>query len=466
MPTNSRPNILLITTDQQRTDTLGCYGSVQVPSPHIDALAGRGVLFERAYTPCPVCIPARCSWMTGKYPHQHGIARMEDAIDDTPLLPDHLMTVPQHLQTAGYYTAAFGKTHVWPERGYHEKKTTGGKGARWTKSAGLEIGLGPLGRDYAAWLEARHPGAYEKIYEQRSRPEYEKNRTAIDNVLPLEEYVDYWIAQNTIDFIQRRAGERGGHGGRGEGRPWFAWCGFCSPHDPMDPPEPYCRMFDPEKVVLPPNYGINIDASPRATTAEQDKLARWHIAHYWGLCALIDDQVGRVVKALDESGQGKDTLIIFTSDHGEMLWDRGRLAKAWFYDPIIRVPLIVVPPGGERGRRMGGIVEAFDVAPTMMDYAGAGMSAGAAATTLRGVVEGGSQTREFAMSEFTASDKSFRTVCTVTERFKYIWTSGVRTEEFFDLVKDPLERRNVLNDPAYAAEVAKLRKMMIGRLSE
>jgi arylsulfatase A-like enzyme len=455
MPEESRPNILLITTDQQRMDTLGCYGSRQVKTPHLDALAARGVVFRRAYTQNPVCIPARCSWMTGRYIHQHGVTHMEETIDDTPLLPEHEVTVPQLLQSAGYRTAAFGKTHVWPERGYHEKQTTGGKGVRWVKSAGLPIGLAPLGRDYAGWLEQRHPGAYETIYAQRRRPEYRQCFSAIDNVLPLEEYVDYWTAENTISFIARK-----------HDRPWFAWCGFCSPHDPMDPPEPYCRMFDPATVELPPNYGIDIDGAPRPTTPEQDRVARWHIAHYWGLCAMLDDLVGRVLRALDESGQAQRTLIVFVSDHGEMLWERGRLAKAWFFDPIIRVPLIVVPPrGAGEGRRVDGIVETFDVAPTMLDYARAGIPSRMTASTLRPLVEGSGTGKPVALSHYVGSKRDFRTLCAVTERFKYIWADGVRKEEFFDLVSDPLERVNRLNDPACADEIARLRKLMIDRLA-
>jgi arylsulfatase A-like enzyme len=455
MPADPRPNILFITTDQQRTDTIGIYGSRQVRTPNIDALAARGVVFGRAYTQNTICIPARTCWMTGRYIHQHGIDYMEENIDDTPLLPDHERTVGEYLQSAGYHTGAFGKLHVWPERGYHEKKTCGGKGARWTRSAGMEIGLGPLGRDYAAWLEAKSPGAYERMYEQRRLPEYEKYRSAIDNVLTLEEYVDTWCAENTIDFIRR-----------GHGKPWFAWCGFCSPHDPMDPPEPYCRMYKPDDVELPPNYGINLDGSPRPTTPEQDRVARRHIAHYWGLVTLIDDQVGRIVKALDETGQAANTLILFVSDHGEMLWERGRLAKSWFYEPIVRVPLMVVPPGGmKRGARVEGLVETFDVAPTMLDYACAGIPRSMSATSLRPLIEQGGPGKPVAFSQFVASDRAFRTVCTVTERFKYVWSSGVRPEEFFDMQSDPLERRNLIADPASRDEIDRLRKLMIERLA-
>ena len=203
MPLQHRPNILLLTTDQQRFDTLGCNGNTWIRTPHMDALASRGVNFQRAYVQNTVCIPSRACLQTGRYDHQHGVEYMEEAIDDTPGLPAWETTFMERLQAAGYRTCGFGKLHMLPPKGFHELTICGGKGSRWTRSAGLEIGLGPLGRDYAAWLEARHPGAYELIYEQRRRPEYAQFRTAITNVLPLEEYVDYWTAENTIACIRR-----------------------------------------------------------------------------------------------------------------------------------------------------------------------------------------------------------------------------------------------------------------------
>ncbi|NOY81574.1 MAG: sulfatase-like hydrolase/transferase [Kiritimatiellaeota bacterium] len=187
MQDDSRPNILLITTDQQRWDTLGCYGNPHVRTPHLDALAARGARFETAIVQNPVCIPSRACLQTGRYTHQHGVEYMESVIDDTPGLPPDELTVMERLQHAGYRTAAFGKIHMMPERGFHEQQVTGGKGQRWTRSAGLPIGLAPLGRDYAAWLEARDRGAYERIYEQRRTPEYRRDKGTLSNVLPLEE---------------------------------------------------------------------------------------------------------------------------------------------------------------------------------------------------------------------------------------------------------------------------------------
>ncbi len=255
MGSDPRPNVLLITTDQQRYDTVGLSGISHARTPCLDALAGRGAFFRNAFCQNPICIPSRACLMTGRYTHQHGVDYMEQVIDDTPGLPVWELTIQERLQHAGYRTAAFGKIHMMPERGFHEQQVTGGKGARWRKSAGLPIGLAPLGRDYAAWLEERHPGGYEAIYERRREPDYSQYATSVPFPLPLEEYVDYWTAQNTIDFVECD-----------HDRPFFVWCGFCGPHPPCDPPAPYDTMYAEDEVVLPANYGVHEDGSPRQTT--------------------------------------------------------------------------------------------------------------------------------------------------------------------------------------------------------
>ncbi|MFC1461734.1 sulfatase-like hydrolase/transferase, partial [Verrucomicrobiota bacterium] len=146
-----RPNIIVITTDQQRYDTLGVTGNPIVKTPHIDRLAAEGVLFTRAYCQSTICVPSRACLHTGKYIHQHGVQYMENEIEKTPPLPPWEKTFMDRLQEAGYYTGAVGKIHMMQPKGYHETVLTGGKGARWTQATGLEIGPAPLGQNYAAW---------------------------------------------------------------------------------------------------------------------------------------------------------------------------------------------------------------------------------------------------------------------------------------------------------------------------
>ncbi len=454
MPSDPRPNILLITTDQQRYDTLGANGSHWMQTPHLDALAKRGVAFHNAFIQNPVCIPSRACMQTGRHTHQHGIRYMEAVIDDTPGLPQWETTFMERLQIAGYHTGAFGKIHMMPEKGFHELKVTGGKGQRWTKSAGLDIGLAPLGRDYAAWLEERHPGGYEAIYEQRRHPDYLKYKSALTNVLPLEEYVDYWIAENAIDFMEKD-----------HGKPFFAWCGFCGPHGPIDPPRPYDTLYAAEDVILPPNYSVDQNGNPRTTTAEQDALARRFCAYYWGLVTLIDDMVGRIVACLGKRNLLDNTLVLFVSDHGEMMFDFGRLGKGNFFDPVIHVPLIAAPPAGTaKPHETDALVEVFDVAPTILDYASCEIPASMSAGSLRPVIEGRGTGKESTLCEYMTNDQSRQGVCIRTARHKYAYWGGSQPEQFYDLQEDPLERRNLIDDSSYQSEIGRHRLLMIDRL--
>ena len=168
---SDRPNILLISTDEQRYDTLGVAGNTQVRTPHLDALSSRGAFFERPYIQNTVCIPSRACLQTGRYTHQHGVTYMEAEIDLTPGLPEWEVTFMERLQAAGYRTGATGKMHMMPQKGLHYQRLVGGKGSRWTEAEGGPLGPGPLGPTYASWLETRHPGGYEAIYEQRRRPD-------------------------------------------------------------------------------------------------------------------------------------------------------------------------------------------------------------------------------------------------------------------------------------------------------
>ena len=456
------PNILLITTDQQRWDTLGCYGNKKVKTPNIDALAAQGTRFERPYTQNTICTPARACLQTGRYIHQHGVTFQANPIDRTPGLPHHELTFMEHLHdVAGYYTAAFGKIHMWPPKGFRFTMLTEGKGSRWTESSGLALGPGPLGPIYAAWLEERHPGGYEKIYAQRREPQY-KEMTAITNVLPLEDYIDTWITNNTAGFMRES-----------RDRPFFAWCGICGPHGPLDPPEPYASMYDPAEVDMPVTYLADDSDKPkhlqngggRFAKEPDDRIIRNAIAKYWGLCTMIDDMVGQLVQTLADAGTLENTLIIYASDHGDHMGDWSRGGKGTFWEPSARVPLIVVPPAGyERIPMVADAVETFQIAPTILDYAGMPVPEAMAATSLRPVIEGKSQLPGLAFSDYVGNPRSIRGTAVITNRYKYAYWGREFGSEFYDLQEDPHEMRNLAQDPAAQARIREHHGLLTERL--
>jgi len=468
----SRPNILVITTDQQRFDTLGVSGNSYVRTPHLDALAARGVLFRRGYIQSPACIPSRASIQTGRYTHQHGVYYTDNVIDTTPGLPPWETTVMEQLQGIGYHTAAFGNIHMLPPKGLDEMQLTTNKGSRWTVAEGSPFGPAPLGPVYAAWLERKRPGAYEEIYAQRRRPEYRERATAIVNTLAADEYVDYWIGENTWEYLDRD-----------HERPFFAWCGFCGPHPPYDPPEPYASTYRQEDVPVPDllharQKDVPGDGMPtRFDQPDGERLIRTIISHYWGMVAFIDDMVGRIMEVLTRRGLWDDTLVVFTTDHGDMLGDFGRLGKSNFREPVIRAPYIVVPPGGSqfgadghRPRTYDGLVEHVDLVPTFLDYVGLPQTADQPGRSLRPVLEGTGElpALDGVLCEFATNEKAYFSKCLRTERFKYVITSSASAPSFvelYDLERDPQETTNVAGQPAYHDEVARHAELLLRRLT-
>ena len=234
----------------------------------------------------------------------------------------------------------------------------------------------------------RHPGGYELIYEQRRQPEYWEYMTAISNVLPLPEYVESWILEESLEFLHFPGS-----------KPFFLWCGLCGPHSPVDPPAPYDRLYDPDAMPRPK---ARQDAHPRSPKGlpqgwwghDVRKMLRWR-AYYSGLVTLLDDVIGTIMGLLDRRDLWRNTLVIVASDHGDMAGDYNMMEKGNFYEEVLRVPLIIVPPGeGVGRRRVTGLVELADLAPTMLDYAGLPIPPQMAARTLRPLVEGADETRD------------------------------------------------------------------------
>jgi arylsulfatase A-like enzyme len=466
--------VLLIQTDQQRYDTLGVTGNRYVKTPNLDALASRGTLFRHGYIQNPVCIPSRACIQTGRYTHQHGVEYMENVIATSPGLPPWETTFMERLQQAGYTTAAFGKMHMLPPKGLDEMRLTMGKGARWTVSAGSPLGPSQLGPVYAEWLEQKRPGAYEEIYAQRRQPEYREQANAVVNVLAADEYVDYWIGENTWQYLDR---ERAG-----DAQPFFAWCSFCGPHGPWDPPEPYASMYPIDDMPVPEllrarqqNVAGEEGRKGRFDREDGERLIRKITAYYWAMMTFIDDMVGRIMEVMTRRGLWENTLVLYTTDHGEMLGDFGRTGKGNFTEQVIRAPYFLVPPGSKSGasapRYVDSLVEHIDLAPTILDYAGVEQPAELPGMSLRPVIEDASgdlrpKTKDTVLCEYVTNNRSRRSKCLRTERYKYVFNGAddPTPVEFYDLQEDPRELVNVAGDPAYRAEVQRHAELLLDKL--
>mgnify|MGYP001204471256 CR=1 FL=1 len=380
--TPRQPNILLIMTDQQRWDSLSCYGCEAISTPNLDRIAREGIRYERCYCSNPICTPSRASLMTGLPVPVHTVERLYD------ILPARQPLFPAYLKEFGYQTALFGKLHVSAIR--HElenrKDNDGFDVYEWCPEP--SILLDQPGQDYGRWLEREHPEFYGELL---------RNGRQVQDV-PRECHMTHWAASRTIEYIT----------GRDKERPFFCKMSVFDPHNPYrDYPSDYRTKIDTSKISpairdrvpmaeLPvavqrehehgymlagttkgPAWGDKkADTSPARTPVdsfytpeviERDRL------DYLASLALLDDEVGRVLDTLDAEGLAENTLVVFCSDHGDMLGDHGLLAKgAYFYDPSVRVPLLLRwPQQIQPGLVSEAPVQLHDLTATILAAAGA-----------------------------------------------------------------------------------------------
>ena len=348
-----RMNILLILTDQQRWDSLGCYGVSGVHTPNLDRLASQGTRYERCYVNGTICTPSRASLWTGKHIPGHGVHSLHDC------LPEDEVLFPKRLQDAGYDTALFGKLHVSGHyREYERRHPNDGFGVyEWASDP-----CGPWGMDnaYLDWLADRDPELRQQIHAE--------NR--VSGNIPVSSHMTTWAAERTADYLSQR---------NPDGKPFFCCMSVFDPHSPYTN-----HPKELEDVLDVPNLpGViagdqSFEGRPLAhemehrwgpQVPEPDTLAEWRVGYHAGI-ANIDAQVGRVLAELDERGLAETTVVIFTSDHGDMLGDHRLMTKgAYFYDACTRVPMIVRDPRGGASVESSP-VQLHDIAGTCLQLAG------------------------------------------------------------------------------------------------
>jgi len=444
-----KPNILLITCDQMRADAMGCAGNPIVKTPNLDALAASGINFANAYTPYPVCEPARASITTGMYPHKCLVFNPKsggEEITDFPVLGTELTKL-------GYTTYAMGKLHYHPYTPPGQPKTTHGiqhvefaESGRWANlydgAAGLE--------DYLDYLEAVGWGGY-------SRAHAVGNNDIFPTVSPLpeEHYVDSWVASRAVSHMQQHLEDT-------PDKPFFMWASFPKPHSPYDPPRPYDAMYDPREIPLPigtiddiRNRGLDEDYAryfKYQWDTVSDAAKQVILAHYYGLISFQDKQVGRMLDFLQQAGVRDNTIVIFTADHGDMMGDFGLYFKTVMYRGSIDVPFIVSYPNGLPANIVSNeLVGLQDIFPTLFAFAGK-TDINTDGLDLAPIIKGEQPGRESYVAYFCTDEYPQNgRIALVTKDFKYIYTVSGGVEELYDMKNDPCEKNNLATKPEFAA---------------
>ena len=450
-PVSERPNILLFMTDQQRWDAMSCV-SDWLATPHIDRIARSGIRFTDAYTNSPVCIPARVSLATGRYPHNHGVWGNEHHT-----MPVETPTWMRSMRDAGYSTSVFGKTHLHRHTGdlrdrEHLVQAYGLDHV--DEIAGPRATLATRSHLTDRWKAA---GVFEAHREDHRDRMATKPWVVRPSPLPLEHYPDVYVGQQAKTYLQQYDA----------GSPWFCWVSFGGPHDPWDAPEPYASMFDPDS--MPPPIQPERDTQPRPRGRLDRRLKRrprlepHEVAHmranYAGNMALIDDQIGEILGVVEARGELDNTVIALVSDHGEMNGDHGLLYKKNFLNPSVRVPFLINVPRRTTGSTSGVPVELMDIGATLVELAGAEPVEGSFARSLVPLVEDPAEThRDCALSEWNDE------MMVATSEWKMALNSRGAIYLLFDLVNDPHETRNLAALPEVADVEQDLRRIALERL--
>jgi choline-sulfatase len=424
------PNILFLMDDQHRWDYLGCAGAEFVRTPHLDALARRGVRFSHCCTNAPVCAPARIGLATGLQPARLG------ALDNQCRLPPEVPTFYQRLRDAGCRVGCIGKLDLAKPDPYNGRFGDRPAVFRWGFTHPEEC----EGKMHAG-ASATPRGPYTYFLQERGllQPFHEDYRlrqergwtvhAAHDSVLPTDAFEDVYIGRRACRWIEQVP----------EDFPWFLFVSFVGPHDPYDPPAEYADRY--RAAPMPEAIPASAEGKPawvakRRVPAEPEEIAVTR-RQYCAAIELIDDQIGAILAALAGRGMAGNTCVLYTSDHGEMLGDHGLYAKSVAYEPALRVPLIVTGPGIETGRVSDALVELNDTNPTICELAGLPPQERIDARSFVPLLRGEATAHR---PDTVSALRQFR--CLRTERYKLIENVNDRAE-LYDMENDPNERENI-----------------------
>jgi choline-sulfatase len=445
----SRPNILFLMADQHRADCVGAAGNQVIRTPNLDRLAREGVLFDNAYSSTPTCTPARTALLTGLSPWNHGMLGMTNMALRYPI------EMPRAMGEAGYHTTGIGKMHYYPHRNTHGFHT---------------LLLDESGRaqspdyrsDYRSWFWSEAPN----LDPDATGIGWNDHR-AKTYVLPERLHPTTWTASTAVKFLESYQ----------RPEPFFAKISFARPHSPYDPPERFMRQYESAEL---PAARVGKWAS-RYAPRSSDANDLWHgdlgpkqVRHsrqgYYGSVSFVDEQIGRVLEALERRGWLENTLILYTADHGDMTGDHHLWRKSYAYEASARIPMIVRWPKGmisaDRGRRLAQPVEIRDILPTFLNVADAsrdGLDGRSLMPLVNGKTDGWREVIDLEHNVCYSTDNHWNAL--TDGRMKYIFHAKSGEEQLFDLSTDRAELNDLAGDVSRSADLRKWRGRMIEHLA-
>ena len=496
MTHKQRPNILFITTDQQRADCIG-YENSKLHTPNLDRLAHSGTRFSNCITPSIVCQPARAAILTGMLPLTNGV--WDNGVDLNPIVGDQGMAAA--LGRSGYATSFVGKAHFSSKITF---KATGTPECKKSASNYPEDWVGPymgfnhvelaaLGKFHRARLPDDAPVIHRFEHALLSHPNaldlWQSSSTlgsgaaqTWDSCLPAEWHSSAWVADRTLAILEKQ---------KDTSQPFFTWASFPDPHHPFDCPAPWNSMYKPGDMDLPEHRTLDLEkrpwwhraaleGSPQIADPElakfrsegfkvppqTDEQLREMTANYYGMISLVDHHIGRILDGLKQSGLADNTLIVFASDHGDMLGDHGLYLKGpMFYEGVLRVPLIIAGPGIPADHCIESPVSTIDLAATFLDSAGLNNQS-IQSRSLHPVIQG-RETRECAWSEWYVHPArlgvalELRAIRTANYSYTYEFGSGIG--ELYDLQQDSKQMINLFEDPAWRDVRDQMHALLLSR---
>lgn len=435
-----RKNILLVFTDQQRYDTIEALGNPIIKTPVMNDLVENGITFTKAYTPCPVCVPARYSMHTGIMPHKTGVFENAE-------MPEGRKSFMEILSENGYRTFGAGKMHftfktgldtLW---GFDDRKTCDIDNDLEKNDFYRNISKNGFGHVYD------YKGVRSEMY---YIPQVSQ--------LPAKLHHTSWTVDSCIDFLEDHD----------KSKPFFIMSSFEKPHPPFEPPVPWNKLYRGPDMPLPKRP----DGSEGLLTVWNkfqnrykyrdrgidDNLVRQIKAHYYAEISFIDYNLGRLLKKLDDMGLTDETLIIYTSDHGELLGDYNSFGKRCFLDSAAGIPMIIKFPGCDKNKKCDTPVSLVDVLPTILNFAGISCEDGFDGENMLDISDGASG-RDTVYGQYEQGE--YAAYMAVDKDFKYIYSAADNEEYLFNSITDSEETRNIANNPLYIEKTAEMRSRII-----